>query len=420
MIEAHPSRPTFPPPALHVLVLAAALALAPTASARPAEIAASEIASPTGPGALAPNLATTARGIALTWLEPYPGRPGDVSLRVAFLEGERWSEPVTVTRGGSFFSNWADFPALIEGPAGELVVHWLHMLGDDTYAYGAGLARSTDGGRSWEELGLLHDDASPTEHGFVSYVALPDGIQAFWLDGRAMANDGPMGLRTTRLEGGVPRPSTLLDDRVCECCQTDAAFAAGGPVVVYRDRTEDEVRDISLIRRTAEGWSEAVRVGEDGWTIPGCPVNGPAVAARDDLVAVAWFTGANRQPRVKAAVSRDGGATFSAPLVIDGERPTGRVDVVLAGGEAWITWLGRTGDGTAVMLRPLELDGAEPALGEPRVLSRSSEARSSGFPRMAVSGDRLLIAWVDVESANAIRTSWAPLRSPAGTATSGR
>jgi hypothetical protein len=401
-----------------------ALLVAPV---RPAEVAveiARDLASPTGPGSLAPSLSPTGRGIALTWLEPYAGKPGDVSLRVAFLEeasGEfGWSEPVTVVRGGSFFANWADFPALVEGPAGELIVHWLHMLGEGAYAYGAGLARSRDGGRSWEELGLLHDDESATEHGFVSYVPLSDGVQAFWLDGRAMADDGPMGLRTTRLEQGEPAASTLLDERVCECCQTDAALAAGGPVVVYRDRSEQEVRDIALIRRHGDGWSAPVRVGADDWTIPGCPVNGPAVAARGELVVVVWFTGASQRPKVQAAVSRDGGASFAAPIVVDAARPTGRVDVVLAGRTAWLSWLGRTEEGTAVLLRALDLRTNPATLGEQRRLDGSSEARSSGFPRMAVSGDRLIVAWVDVEAAGGVRTAWLPLSASTVSASSDR
>jgi hypothetical protein len=413
-------RPSVPPRRVAAACFSTLAAVASTlGTARAQEL--HELPSPTGPGSLAPSLASTARGIALTWLEPYAGRPGDVSLKVAFLEQDSWSEPATVTRGGSFFANWADFPALVEGPRGELVVHWLSMLGEGTYAYGAGLARSTDQGRTWEELGLLHDDASQTEHGFVSYVPLADGIQAFWLDGRAMADDGPMGLRTTRLVDGRPGASTLLDDRVCECCQTDAALAASGPVVVYRNRSEAEVRDISLIRRLDDGgWSDPVRVGADDWTISGCPVNGPAVAAAGDLVVVVWFTGAGGAPKVEAAVSRDGGATFSAPLIVDGERPTGRVDVALAGSTAWLSWLGRSEEGTAVLLRALELSTPRPSLAPSRKLSGSSEARSSGFPRLAVAGDRLAIAWVDVEAASGIRTAWLPLSTSAAGTPPGR
>ena len=34
----------------------------------------------------------------------------------------------------------------------------------------------------------------------------------------------------------------LLDARVCDCCQTDVAMTQDGPIVIYRDRSEDLVR----------------------------------------------------------------------------------------------------------------------------------------------------------------------------------
>lgn len=136
-------------------------------------------------------------------------------------------------------------------------------------------------------------------------------------------------------------------------------------------------------------------------------------------MVVVWFTGAKGRPTVKTAVSRDGGASFSEPLVVDGERPTGRVDVALSGSLAWLSWLGRTEDGTAVLLRPLDLSSSTPGLGHALRLSGSSEARSSGFPRVVATGDRLVVAWVDVESAAGIRTAWLPLGA-GGASPSGR
>ena len=44
----------------------------------------------------------------------------------------------------------------------------------------------------------------------------------------------------------------VLDARACDCCQTDAAMTSAGPVVVYRNRTEEEIRDIYIARGTAE------------------------------------------------------------------------------------------------------------------------------------------------------------------------
>lgn len=387
-----------------------------------------EIPSPAGAGALGPNLALTSQGVFLSWLEPevVPNEEPRHALRVAELEqgsAPAWSVPATVTSGAAFFANWADFPAVTD-LAGGLLAHWLERIGEDDYAYGVRLARSLDHGATWQPLGFLHDDRSPAEHGFVSFVPLREGaggVQAFWLDGRDMAGGGPMTLRTVRVPadaGGFSAStlgeleaapaSTVLDDRVCECCQTDAALAAGGPVVVYRDRSDDEVRDIWIVRATGAGWSEPRRVAEDGWRIPGCPVNGPAVAASGQRVVVAWFTGAGDRPTVKVASSADGGASFGDALVLDGEAPLGRVDVAIAGETSWVTWLARSPEGAAVRLAALGLGrGGSPALqGPPATLAATGGARSSGFPRtLALDGGRLLVAWVDTEDGQRVRTA---------------
>jgi hypothetical protein len=208
-----------------------------------------------------------------------------------------------------------------------------------------------------------------------------------------MAKDGPLTLRTTVLEGGTARPSELVDDRVCDCCQTDAALAATGPVVAYRDRTPKEVRDIYVIRRTASGWSRPVRTGSDNWQIPGCPVNGPAIAASGRHVAVAWFTGAPPGPRVQVAFSEDGGATFGKPLLIDGEKLLGRLDLAFdEKGNALVSWLALDGNDAVVRLRRASAKGE---LGKAMTVAKTSSARAGGVPRLVMSGERLYLAWVD-------------------------
>ena len=100
----------------------------------------------------------------------------------------------------------------------------------------------------------------------------------------------------------------VLDTRVCDCCQTSAAMTAEGPVVVYRDRSEGELRDISIARLRNGEWSEPRTVFRDGWEISGCPVNGPVDRRRSGRrLAVAWFTAANDMSRVKLAFSDDAG-----------------------------------------------------------------------------------------------------------------
>lgn len=353
---------------------------------------------------MAPNLTAGAGGPLLTWLEP---TAEGHALYLSQLDGEGWSEPRQLTAGEDFFANWADLPRAV-GAGGALYAHWLKKLGDDTYAYGAALARSGDGGETWEEVGLLHDDDSPTEHGFVSYAPLPSGgIQAFWLDGRAMLNGGGMQLRTARLDDGGAPASELLDDRVCECCATDAALAGDGPVVVYRDRSDSEIRDISVVRATEGGWSEPVTLHDDGWEIQGCPVNGPAVAAGGDRVAVAWFTAAGDEAEVKAAFSTDGGRSFGDAVVVDDAQPHGRVDVVLGPrGEAHVSWMGNGDGGAAILWSTVKADGARRPI---RQVAATTSQRSAGVPRMVRHRDGLLFAWVEDGEPSRLRTAVAPL-----------
>jgi hypothetical protein len=375
-------------------------------------------------GSLAPNLAAIGghRGdVALTWLEPLVDPRGQkvYRLRLARLVAGRWSAPVTAASGHDFIANWADFPGLIEAPDRSLLVFWpSKVAGGGDYDSAVNLARSTDGGSTWSRAGLLHDDKTPAEHGFVSWVREGAGVRAFWLDGREHAASGAMTLRTAVVgasgasgAAGKAGAGERLDARVCDCCQTDAALAADGPVVVYRDRSDAEVRDISLIRRTANGWSPPVRVHADEWKIPGCPVNGPAVAADapsdNRRVAVAWFTGAPPGARVQVAVSADGGAHFGPAVRVDGGRPLGRVDLALTPeGDAVVSWLEDQGEGkAAVRLRRVRNGRA----GEPVTVAATGTARASGFPRLLVAGGHLYLAWVEDGDPARLRAGSLPL-----------
>jgi hypothetical protein len=396
-------------PAPHLPALALLL-LGLSACSRPEELR--SLDPPAVAGAMAPRFWAGKDGLHLSWLEPAeqvadPRSAKVWRLRLATLSGERWSEPRTVISGADFFRNWADTPAVAEWPGGGLAAHWLERLGDSTYAYGVKLARSAPGAAEFAPVGLLHEDASPTEHGFVSWVPEGDGLRAFWLDGRAMAGGGEaqhhgdeaagpgdMQLRSAVFSAdGKVSPSELIDDRVCECCQTDAAATDKGPIVVYRDRDGEEIRDIELRRREGGGWSAPTRVAVDGWKIPGCPVNGPAVAVRGEEVLVFYFTGAEDRPRTRLAVSQDGGRSFAPPVTIDDDGPLGRVDLALGGdGTAWMSWLDKSDQGGRLQLRCRQPDGK---LSAPRSLALNTGQRSAGVPRILVDGESLLVTWVD-------------------------
>ena len=385
-----------------LLLLAALLAAGPSA-VLPAD-------PPARRGAIGPNLTLDGGTVLLSWLEPpHPGvkpQDGNYALRISRSENGRWSEPSTVASGTDFFANWADFPSVTRDAGGRLLAHWAAKSGGDTYAYDVRLALSKDRGKTWKSLGTAHDDRTPTEHGFVSAVPESDRFRVFWLDGRATAGGrGAMALRTA-LVGEAVGASAVLDGKVCDCCQTGAAATAAGPLVVYRDRSDGEIRDVAAVRLDGKRWTRPAPVHRDGWEIGGCPVNGPAVAADGRRVAVAWYTQAADRPRVEVAFSGDAGASFGPPAVVDARSPLGRVDVVLDGnGDALVLWVASEGKSAAIRLARVTPAGR---VGPALTVAPTDPSRSSGFPRIERAGGTIVVAWVEASEPSRLRAATIP------------
>src|SRR5688500_18136299 len=118
-----------------------------------------------------------------------------------------------------------------------------------------------------------------------------------------------------------------LDSKTCDCCQTTAVITDEGPIVIYRDRSDDEIRDLSIVRFIDGKWTSPQVVSRDNWKISGCPVNGPRAAAIGNNISVAWFTAPEGRPMVNVIFSDDAGGTFGLPVRVDEGKPNGRVDV---------------------------------------------------------------------------------------------
>ena len=368
--------------------------------------------SPAGPGSAEPNLAVSPDGrVYMSWLEP---NASGHALRFAALDGKQWSQPGTIRAGGDFFVNWADFPSIEVLDGGRLAVHWLQRNGTGTYAYGVRVSQSADGGKTWSTPVTPHRDNSQTEHGFVALWRETGRLGAVWLDGRKFSKDGhypsnEMMLVATSIQpDGTLGGEVRLDERTCDCCQNSAALTSAGPIVAYRDRSLDEIRDIYVTRQVGGTWTPGKPVHSDNWKIAACPVNGPAIAAAGPRVAVAWFTAANDSARVKFAYSDDAGASFGAPIRVDGGNPAGRVDVaMIEDGSALVTWVERTGGDTAtVQSRRVHRNGR---LGPATAVASSSAARASGFPQMAITGSDVFFAFTVPGTPSAIRIARAQL-----------
>lgn len=371
-----------------------------------------ELESPAGPDTRLPFLASAGSGaLAMTWIADLG--EGRAALRLSLLgagdEGlaAGWSEPRTVVESAGLFLNWADFPGLALAEDGTVFMYWLVLDPRGGYHVEYVLGRGED----WTSPQRLHDDDSPVDHGFVSAVALAGGgFQAVWLDGRATlgaagdghghGHGGEYRLYTRRIGAfGAPGPEVLLDPRACSCCQTDLAQGSGGELLaVYRDRSPQEVRDISWVLGRPGGgpWSKPRSLREDGWVIEGCPVNGP----RLDLVegaagrAAAWYTGAG-EGEVFVAWQGGGADDGWSPLRIDEGSPVGRVDLLcLRSDLALVSWLEYSPDDLedewCLRLVPR---GAGVSGGALARVDLAGSGRDSGFLRMARHGDGAVLAW---------------------------
>lgn len=386
------------------------------------EASVAEIATPAAAGSIAPNLAPGPDGtLVMSWLEP--AADDGHALKYSVLADTTWGPPSVVASGPNWFANWADFPSVTPVSDGLWGAHWLVRREAGGYAYDIHAAISDDGGQNWSEPFIPHTDDTDTEHGFVSMYPAGDGVGMVWLDGRKFVNEVTDDVIASgmTLRGGTfaadlaARDEVLLDDLICDCCQTDIALAATGPVAIYRNRTEQEIRDIYVARFVNGAWQAGNAVSDDNWEIPGCPVNGPVIKANGNNVVAVWFSAPGDKGRVQAAWSDDSGASFAVPIEVSTEQPLGHVGaVLLENNDLVVSWQRRNSAGsTELNLRRISADGSR---SEAFVVSMAEHLFSFSVPQIAQVGGNLILAWTEeIDSINNIRTAAVPttlLNSP--------
>lgn len=364
-------------------------------------------------GAAQPDLALSPSGeLLLSWVEP----AGEGRHRLRFsraapvADGGGWSEPRTIAEGGGWFVNWADTPHLYALADGSLWAHWLRSTGPGRMDYGIDLVRSGDGGAHWTPPRLVHPPGGRGDHGFVTFwPQAPDRLGIAWLDSRQKSagglqagHDHGHGGGAMMLRAAVYGPEArwtgewALDASTCDCCTTASAPTERGVVVVYRGRGADEVRDTRIVRFDGTAWTAPRDVHADGWRIAGCPVNGPAVAARGRTVWAAWYTEAGGMPELRAARSDDAGDSFGAPATLaKGAHVLGRPALALDGEQPLAAWLEQAADGSQrLVLGRYAPDWRAGRVAEAARLA--ARGRASGMPRLRWAGDAAWLVWTDV------------------------
>lgn len=362
------------------------------------------IENPTGVNSSLPRLYTDNIGtVFMSWIE----KENDTTkLFYSAYVNDSWSDKILINESNEWFVNWADFPSILGYDKKPMATHWLQKVPGNAYSYNVEVSTYD---KEFSEPFVIHKDGTNTEHGFVSMTATSDTtFYATWLDGRNTAGGGhtehsnlstAMTIRGAELTiKGEFLSEEELDNSVCDCCNTAVAKTKRGLIVAYRNRTENEVRDIYIKKKKDGEWLASKPIHEDNWEIAACPVNGPAIAVNNNTVSVAWFTGAGGVGKVKLAFSSDAGDSFSTPIVLDSVSTLGRVDIVAKNEHSsWISWISRTKDSAQLNVQLRSVNGE---IIEQHVVSAINPSRNSGFPQITAYKDSLLIAWTNKDQSD--------------------
>ncbi|WP_282179993.1 hypothetical protein [Maribacter stanieri] len=366
-----------------------------------------ELTSPAKESSALPHLMSNKDVALLSWVET----SGDTleTMKYSELVDGKWQSSENILTGTDWFVNWADYPMITENN-GSLWSHVLKKSTAGTYSYDIKMNVKPKGATEWKTDLPLHTDGTPTEHGFVSIVPYNDHFFVNWLDGRNTEENeagerGAMSLRAGVVSvTGEMLEEYELDARTCDCCQTTSVITDNGPIVIYRDRSADEIRDLSIVRQVAGEWTAPKAIHEDNWQIKGCPVNGPKVDALGNNVVVAWFTGAENAPKVQVSFSSNGGEVFTAPIVIAEGVIMGRVDVLWTDEDnAVVSWMEANDKSALFKAMIVRKDGTT---SKPQVITKMADSRKSGFPQMEMVEETLYFAWTEqVAAVTQVRTA---------------
>jgi hypothetical protein len=343
-----------------------------------------------------PSLVSSNGSLSLTWIST--AEDMNASLNFRQFKDEKWTNPQTLAIGSDWFVNWADFPThAISGD--QVLTSYLKKSASGTYTYDVFLNLQKLSGEKIKEDFILNTDGFKAEHGFVSIVAKDnEGFFITWLDGRNTVakevggNHKPMTIRFAEITNtGDIINEIELDSSVCDCCQTSITHTNKGPLVVYRDRGEKEVRDIYITRNIDDVWETPIPVHTDGWVIYGCPVNGPKVVSNSNNLAVSWFTVSDGKPVVNLSFSEFYGSSFGNPIKINDHDAIGRVDVAfLNDEEVLVSYIEGDDVGTYLRIKKVSIAGK---VSEPITISKIDSGRNTGVPQLEILDNEIFIVW---------------------------
>lgn len=306
-----------------------------------------------------PWIASSGATVAVAWGATAAGK-GDIYVAISSDGGRTFGTPVRVnsTPGDARISGEiAPRVALAprQGAAPIVTVTW--------NARDAGTqiktARSIDGGRTFSRATAFQSGIAGDRGWQASTLDANGKLHTIWLDHRVMAIDKAAGAKTDdhAEHDGVAmaqksglyyaadgQPERELFKGVCYCCKTALATGPKGELyAAWRHVFAGNMRDMAFTtsRDGGKTFTPLLRVNQDGWSIQGCPDDGPAMAVdARGTVHLVWPTVRNEAGVLLYATSKDGLA-FSTPVpvpTLGSPKPSHPQIAIDASGRVFVAW----------------------------------------------------------------------------------
>jgi len=278
--------------------------------------------------ALGPDIVASGDRLAMSWTER---RDDADELHLA-----TWSptEGLATARVASddVVVGLARKPSIAWGDDGTV---WVSFTSGDPRGSSLWLARATNGLAEVEveRIATAGPDQLPTLLDQPEVRVGPDGD--VWLMVKAEVDHPTVELWLGRGTDDFDlQPVTPFPGRPCECCPHQLDFTPDGEALLTIRNDQQNLREIWVARagRGSTDFDRVQQVSTTGWIVPGCPFDGPRMAARrDPRLVVTWVDATEGVTRPWLARSDDGGASwreeeallegrgtaFAYPLVVD-------------------------------------------------------------------------------------------------------
>lgn len=292
-------------------------------------------------------------------------------------KGKTFTKPVKVnTKPQKVAARGEARPKIAIGPKGNIYLTWTQGLKKRFTGY-IWFSRSIDGGKSFEQPKIVHQDRAKITHRFDALNVGSNGkVTASWIDKRDLEAAKKVGKEYTGAaiyyavsndNGASFEVEKKLADSSCECCRIATTTKPDGTMVaLWRHVFEGSERDhmMAEIPKAGEA-AKLTRATFGHWQLDGCPHHGGALASGGEGANwwgyhMTYFDGNDKKPGLYYS-RMDGEAWVTSPAKkIGNNAKQARHPALLSiRDNVWLAWLETATNNTKKVMGMTSVDGGK-------------------------------------------------------------